>query len=217
MSKNDTIGATVCAMAGMNPKFVKLVRDVANRLSGPDTEASAWFEYINQAIQQGLPVPAPPPLFAQMFDLDEHPFPGSDAFYFDDYFTTEPKFGMKQTFSYVGPNVKTWLGGMQVLATQPSRLTLDRLTRREYDTVIIAQIGEENCDLHLGEVRWLFESGLLVQGRYYACYVRDIQGVRRALYWDWRGDGWHVDADEGPYVIRWDAGGEFVSRKRSVA
>lgn len=58
-SKNDTIGAVVCALAGMNPKYVGLMSDVANRLNQPNGDATAWHALISNVIKQGLPKPEP--------------------------------------------------------------------------------------------------------------------------------------------------------------
>ncbi len=49
-------------MAGMNPKFVGLVSDVANRLNQQGLEAAAWHVHITNTIQQGLPKPTVPVL-----------------------------------------------------------------------------------------------------------------------------------------------------------
>ena len=152
------------------------VEKAFNKLRGRidvDT-AQGWIgnsEALDRWAEQLLPLEialAESPLFEHMPDLDHKAFPGSLAFRFDDFFTTD-----RAIFSFVGPNAKEWFGGMEIPAASPSKLTLDWLTRAEYDPKIVETLGEENCDLSLGVLRWLFENDVFEKGRWYACYAPD--------------------------------------------
>lgn len=164
-------------------------------------------------------IPAKPrSIFQHQLDLDKHDFPGMAAFAVDAFYKVNMEDeSAKVKFSFLGPNFKNWFGGMKVKATKPSKLTLDKLISSAYDKETISEIGEKYCDLSLGELRWLFESGLLRKNGWYACYAKDKNGVRRAVLWLWGGGGWRVHAREVPRPDRWGGGDGFVSRKRLEA
>lgn len=52
-SKNELIGAITCALPGMDPKNLRLVRDASNRLNGED--ASLWHPPLAKVLRVGLP------------------------------------------------------------------------------------------------------------------------------------------------------------------
>jgi len=137
-------------------------------------------------------------------------FPGMPAFNTDDFFTTKNN---KVKFSSIGDNFTNWFGGMEVEATEASKLSLDRPLKSSYDPGIIKEIGEENCDQSLAVIRSHIESGQAEKDPWYAGYFLDKNGSRRAVSWCWGDYGWRVDASEVPVPDRWGVGSEFVSRK----
>lgn len=55
-SKNDKIGALVCALPGMRPESIGLISDIAHRLNHQDpATARAWQRYITDTLKSGLP------------------------------------------------------------------------------------------------------------------------------------------------------------------
>lgn len=153
------------------------------------------------------------PLFDHVTNLN---FPGMSAFNTDDFFTTETPKGSTVKFSSIGENFKECFGNMEVLATQPTELSLDRLRGNSYDPDITKEIGEENCDQSLAVIRWHLESGWAKDNPWYAGYFIDKNGLRRGVHWNWDGDGWHVHALEVPLPYRWAEGRRFVSRRPSA-
>lgn len=149
-------------------------------------------------------------LFDHVTDLN---FPGMDTFNTDSFFTTDTPEGATTKFTSVGSNFTNWFGDMEVSATAPSKLSLDRLRVGSCDPDIVTDIGDENCDQSLAIIRWHIQSGLATKEGYYAGYFRDKVGIRRAVFWFWVGHGRSVHAHEVPHRSRWLEGNEFLSRK----
>lgn len=211
MSK-DSLGISLREFLGpMTDFFTKLLSD----------EGEVWWEGFKRYLRKENPweivtkvAQAVQKLFDHVGDLA---FPGMKAFKTDSFFTTDTPKGAKVEFVYVGPNFTNWFGGMEVVGTESSKLSLDRLRGDSYDPDITKEIGEENCDQSLAVIRWHIENGKAKKNRWYAGYFKDSSGVRRAVHWIWFDDGWRVDAFEVPDSLRWDGGFEFVSRKPLVS
>lgn len=135
-------------------------------------------------------------------------FPGCPAFRVAD---------KMELIKYRGSNFTEWFGGMKVPAASTYDLDENELTERAVDTPIIAELGEENCETSVGVLFWGIETGYWSKDRWYLLYVKDKNGVRRAVYWRWAGDGWGVGADRVGDPDEWDAGDHAVSRTPLVA
>jgi len=122
--------------------------------------------------------------------------------------------------SYLGDNFKTWFGDKMEDLLGEQTLRYGKLRKSSLDAPIIAELGgEAKAETTLVEVFDLMskqangeEGVLLVDGRANIFYVRDKNGVLRAVYVLWNDDGWHVNAYsvESPYT--WHEGYQVFSR-----
>ncbi len=101
-----------------------------------------------------------------------------------------------------------------------STLNYGKLSRSSVDGPIIAELGgKAKAETTLTEVYALMEvqkngekDPLLTNGYANIFYVRDINGVLRAVVVYWNGVGWRVDADGVTHPGAWDVGDQVFSR-----
>ena len=125
--------------------------------------------------------------------------------------------------SYLGDNFRSWfltgLGKIEDVQATPE-LTSFVLETSMLDKDIIAKIGDETkAETSLTEVYDLMtkqpngEDGtLLNNGWANIFYIKDQNGVLRAVRVRWRGDGWYVDALSVESPGAWDDGLQVFSR-----
>ena len=115
----------------------------------------------------------------------------------------------KEISFYIWDSFKDYFYDMELVVSD-RKLYSKKLERSMLDSEIIEKWQPE--DITLGDLlNWIKTVG--VKKGWYFAYVKDKGGVRRAVGWDWDGDGWHVGADEVPSSDGWSDGGGFVSRK----
>jgi hypothetical protein len=102
-----------------------------------------------------------------------------------------------------GSNFKSWFGGKVEEDVPEGELQPLALMQNAYDREIIADLGgEAKAEVTLAEIWQLMErqangqeGALLTNGYANIFYVRDVNGVLRAVDVDWDGDGWFAGAD----------------------
>ena len=124
--------------------------------------------------------------------------------------------------SYLGDNFMDWFLGKEEQPFGGSTLNYGRLSRSSLDGPIIAKLGgEAKAETTLTELFSLMEmqkngeSGpLLINGYANIFYIRDVNGVLRAVSAYWNSDGWRVAAHSiaGPH---WWGGGDQVFSRNS--
>lgn len=138
------------------------------------------------------------------------PFKADDTFF-------NKKSGVKMVRH--GDNFTSWFTGKVEEDAPEGMLAPFTLTKSAYDREIIADLGgEAAAEVTLTEIWRLMESqangeegALLTNGWTNIFYVRDVNGVLRAVYVYWRGDGWRARALalDG---LRWGGDGQVFSR-----
>ncbi len=118
--------------------------------------------------------------------------------------------------SFLNENWKSWFGDMVVGATEACDLEVHKLTEDSLDKPIIEEIGQELCETSPAVLYAMMKNGHLSKDKWYLLYMKDINGVRRAVGVCWRVGGWRVDAYSASCPLGWGAGGRVVSRKRCV-
>ena len=100
-------------------------------------------------------------------------------------------------------------------------LCWSKLRRDALDETILAELGGENkAETTLTELYTLMEQQkdgrpgtLLVDGTWNVFYIRDLQGVLRAVFVYWYDGGWSVGADSVGDPDGWCAGYRVFSRR----
>jgi len=146
--------------------------------------------------------------------LDLGSFTASDHFKVD----TSRKAAVK--ISYLGDNFREWMFGLKEQPPDENYLCCYELLKNSVNGPIIEELGgEQKVETTLSEIFALMKKqrngekgALLTNGYANIFYVRDINGVLRAVRVNWYGDGWLMSADsvEGPG--RWGAGNQVFSR-----
>lgn len=120
--------------------------------------------------------------------------------------------------AYVSDNFKAWYGQKTEAPTTASTLRSVQLTRPARDAPILAEL-KEHADTTLAAIRWLLErqphgedGTLLNNGQVNVFYVPDVNGVRRAVFVYWLGDGWDVYADSVGHLHVWSVSYRIFSR-----
>jgi hypothetical protein len=121
------------------------------------------------------------------------PFKADDTFF-------NKKSGVKMVRH--GDNFTSWFAGKVEENAPEGTLVPFTLTRNAYDREIIADLGgEERAEVTLAEIWRLMErqangqeGALLTNGWANIFYVRDREGVLRAVIVRWGDDGWSADA-----------------------
>jgi len=148
-------------------------------------------------------------------------FPGTtEKFVVKDNFVINTEDDTKVKISYLGDNLKSWFIGKVEDPLSRSELRYHNLKENSLDSPIITKLGgEEKAESSLAEMFHLMslqkngeEGALLNNGWANIFYIRDVNGVLRAVYVGWDGDGWSVGADsiEDRYV--WDDDRRVFSR-----
>jgi hypothetical protein len=138
------------------------------------------------------------------------PFKADDTFF-------NKKSGVKMVRH--GDNFTSWFTGK--VEENPSEGTLVpfTLTKRAYDREIIADLGgEEKAEVTLAEIWRLMErqangqeGALLTDGWANIFYVRDVNGMLRAVDVNCGDDGWNANANALD-DSRWSGAGQVLSR-----
>jgi len=105
---------------------------------------------------------------------------------------------------YVGDNFRAWFSGLMVSAHAGSVIMPHTLARNAYDHEIIEALGgETRAETSLAELWYLMtlqgrgqEGVLLVNGYVNIFYVRDAEGVLRAVDVNYDASEWSVNASE---------------------
>ncbi len=125
--------------------------------------------------------------------------------------------------SYLGDNFTAWFLADRGKIEEPlpkQMLRYHRLRQSSLDAPIIAELdGEEKAETTLSELFSLMKKQkngqdgvLLVNGWWNIFYVRDTQGVLRAVRVHWGVGGWGVRAGSVEYPHSWFAGYQVFSR-----
>ena len=133
--------------------------------------------------------------------------------------------------SYLGDNFKAWfLAGVgkiedpiskQILRYGKLRKSATDMPRKPGEAAIIPELGgETKVETTLSEMFSLIrkqpdgeEGVLLNNGWANILYIRDQNGVLRAVSVDWSDGGWDVSADSVENSNEWSAGRQVFSRK----
>jgi len=126
----------------------------------------------------------------------------------------------KVKISYLGGNFKEWFLGKTEDPFAGSTVYGRKLEKNSVDGPILAELGgNEVAETTLTELYAAMatqpngESGnLLNNGWANIFYIKDINGMLRAVSVDWHGDGWDVIASSVEDPVRWDAVGRVFSR-----
>ncbi len=136
-------------------------------------------------------------------------------------FVAKDKFKLKKDrglCSYLGDNFTSWFLTGESKIEDPigeQSLRFGTLLRNSVDGPIIEELGGEAkvettlsaiYDLLLKQSKKGEEGVLLVNGYANIFYVKDINGVLRAVYVYWHVGGWRVRADSVENAGAWDAG-----------
>jgi len=121
---------------------------------------------------------------------------------------------------YMGSNFEEWFFGKTVEMIGEKQLRYGKLLRSEVDRPIISQLGgEAKAETTLAEIFGLMEMQkngekgvLLINGYANIFYVRDANGVPRAVLVYWDDDRWHLHAYSVGNPIRWAEGYRVFSR-----
>lgn len=120
---------------------------------------------------------------------------------------------------YHGDNFKQWFGGKVEEPQTETTLCSHRLKKWSRDPAIIAELGgEEKAETTLFTIGSLLsqqakgESGsLLTNGYANIFYVRDVEGVLRAILVRWYGGGWYLGAHAVESPGGWNDGSRVFS------
>ena len=122
--------------------------------------------------------------------------------------------------SFIGDNFQKWFLGKQEEPFVGSTVRYGMLTRRSVDTPIITELGgPEKAETTLTELFFLMskqprkeEGTLLTNGYANIFYIKDVEGVLRAVSVRWRDDGWRVHAYAVENPSEWREGSQVFSR-----
>lgn len=130
--------------------------------------------------------------------------------------------------SWIGDNFRTWfLGKTEELPrlsdgqVPEQTLRYQKLRQDSPDASIIAELGgEEKAETTLSELYALMErqknredGPLLTDGKWNVFYIKDVNGVLRAVLVYWCDGGWYVRADSIGSPYGWSAGFQVFSRQ----
>jgi len=123
----------------------------------------------------------------------------------------------KVKISGLGGNFTTWfLDGNSKVETPITETSIHmyRLKKASVDSLIIEELGgETKAETTLTVIYSMMKKQprgkkglLLTDGWANIFYVRDQNGVVRAVSVDWNGDGWHVFGCRTDYTVAWGGG-----------
>ena len=129
----------------------------------------------------------------------------------------------KVKISYLGDNFTSWILSDSGKTEDPiteQTLRFHKLRQSSVDGPIIAELGgAEKSETTLSEMFALMEKqgkgedGVLLNNGYANIfYIKDQNGVLRAVRVDWGGGGWFVNAFSVEDPSRWGVGGQVFSR-----
>ena len=138
-------------------------------------------------------------------------------------FVANTKCNAKVLISAVWDNFTNWFLSGDGKTEDPESeqmLRYHKLRKSLVDGSIITELGgEEKSETTLTEMFSLMEKQkngedgvLLNNGHANIFYIRDQNGVLRAVFVRWRGGGWFVGALSVEYPDMWDDGGQVFSR-----
>lgn len=116
--------------------------------------------------------------------------------------------------SYLGDNLKVWFMNKSEEPVGETTLLVHRLMKGSVDKPILKRLGgDEAAETTLQEMLRFLVSA--VKGKWYIFYIKDVNGILRAVGARWDGGGWGLDASSVESPCDWFAEGRVVSRKRS--
>lgn len=129
-------------------------------------------------------------------------FATTESFIAKDKFKQDTSRNAKVKISYLGDNFKAWFLPKTEQPISQTTLRSQRLTRASLDQPIITELGGEvKVETTLTEISALIsmqpngeEGVLLTNGWANIFYVKDKDGMLRAVFVCWRGGGWFVFA-----------------------
>lgn len=133
----------------------------------------------------------------------------------------------KVKINYLGDNFTKWfLAGSGKIERPMGKQTLcyGDLKKASVDVPIITELGgAKKAETSLTELFSLMEKqgngeggALLTNGWTNIFYIKDMQGVLRAVYVDWNADGWGVLADVVSDPREWNDGYRVFSRNSAL-
>lgn len=137
-----------------------------------------------------------------------------------EHFAVNTKRNAPVKISYLGDNFKEWFLGKTEEPFAGFALNYAKLLRSSVDGPIIAELGgEEKAETTLTEFFSLMkvqrdgQSGFLLNdGCANIFYVRDVNGILRAVSANWSDDGWTVNANPVTSPDEWYGGRRVFSR-----
>jgi hypothetical protein len=135
-------------------------------------------------------------------------------------FVISHKADAKVKIFYLGNNFKSWFLGKVEQPIVGSDLRVHRLVKNSVDTPIITELGgEAKVETTLTEMFSLMEKqgdgqagDLLTNSYANIFYIRDVEGVLRAVGCYWSDDSWRVDALPLDRPSEWSVGSQVFSR-----
>ena len=131
------------------------------------------------------------------------------------HFTTKNK---DVKISYLGPNFEKWFSGMEVASRAGYVLQSKHLTKSLNDKQIMDELGD-SCETDLVDIYHLLslqsnggDGVLLTNGYANIFYIKDVNGVRRAVSAYWLDGGWGVGARSVEVMSSWLEGRRVFSR-----
>jgi len=126
----------------------------------------------------------------------------------------------KVKISYLGANFTEWFSDKVEDHFGGSTLRYRKLRKESVDGPIITELGGgDAAETTLAELFKTLEmqpngerGNLLINGWANVFYIKDKNGVLRAVICHWNGDGWRVDADPVGDPDGWNDGRQFFSR-----
>lgn len=162
--------------------------------------------------------PINPPLLEPVGTVD---IPAIDQFVASQKFVVDTGRKARVKIAWVGSNIQEWLFDKAEAPAPKVMLGYAKLTRSALDDEIRKEIGAEREETTLAAIYTLMErqkngeSGVLLTNGYANIfYVRDANGVLRAVFvlWNARGGGWDVRAGSVALPCRWFVGRQVFSR-----
>ncbi|OGJ00975.1 hypothetical protein A3G53_02920 [Candidatus Nomurabacteria bacterium RIFCSPLOWO2_12_FULL_44_11] len=206
--------ALVLDKAGFSAALVQqIVNSKRNRM--------AETMYASLVVEEPVATPAPTPLLelvgTYIAPMNTWAFVASEKFVVD----TSRRAPVK--ISYLGDNFRAWVLGKIEEPGRATELRYSRLTKRSVDKPILDAIGEGKTEVALTDVFAMMaaqpnggEGVLLHDGRANIFYVRDQNGVLRAVLVHWYDGGWYVNALSVESPLTWSADDRVFSRNSSL-
>lgn len=213
MSKNGMIGAVVCALSGMETKYISVIEDAVNRLNSKNAEA--WRAQLINVFQKGLsPAETEKNRVVEVKKLLK--FLRTVSFDAIPEFVVAEKYREGETVdgirvAWLGQNFKANFLKKIERAVPALEMREHELVERSRDPAIIVELGgEEQVETFLAHF-WEFLK-TADKKLWHVRYIRDVNGVLWAVCGDWSGDGLYVGASPLDYPNGWRVGRRFLSR-----